>query len=61
MTLKAKLIVVGVAAGIAISFVGHRYLGCAVQVLEHLTACAVVPAMGLSKLTAGIFGLSIGS
>jgi hypothetical protein len=61
MTLKAKLIIVGVAVGIVISFVAHRYLGCAEVVLEHLTACAVVPAACLIKGTAGFFSSLLGS
>ena len=61
MTLKAKLTIVGVAVGVVISFVAHRYLGCAAQVLEHLTACAVVPAACLTKAIAGFFSSLLGS
>ena len=52
MTLKAKLMIVGVAVGVVISFIPHRYLGCTAQVLQHLTASAVRPAASLPKVTA---------
>ncbi|HMI53884.1 MAG TPA: hypothetical protein VK525_20385 [Candidatus Saccharimonadales bacterium] len=55
MTLKAKLIIVGVAVGVVFSFIAHRYLGCTAQVLQHLTAGAVLPAESLTKVTAAWF------
>lgn len=58
MTLKAKLIIVGVAMGVLISLVAHRYLGCAAQVLEHLTAGVLIPGTSLVQSTAG-FGRSL--
>ena len=56
MTLKAKLIIVGVAVGMMISFVAHRYLRSTAQVLQHLTACAAVPAASLPKANNGFWG-----
>jgi hypothetical protein len=56
MTLKAKLIIVGVAVGMVVAFVAHRYLRSTAQVLQHLTACAPVPVVSLTKVTGGFLG-----
>ena len=55
MTLKVKLIIVGVALGVVFSFVAHRYLGCTAQVLQHLIACAVFPAESFTTVAALLF------
>jgi hypothetical protein len=61
MTLKAKLTIVGVAVGVVISLIAHRYLGCTAQVLQHLTASAVLPSANLLKATAVWFSSLLSS
>jgi hypothetical protein len=45
MSVKDKLFLLGVVLLVAVGFLGHHYCACAIAVLQHLIAVAIVPAV----------------
>jgi hypothetical protein len=42
MSVKEKLVVLGVVLIVAVGFLGHHYWACAIEVLQHLVAVGLV-------------------
>jgi hypothetical protein len=42
MSVKEKLLVLGVVLVVAVGFLGHHYWACAIEVLQHLVAVSLV-------------------
>ncbi|MGA2419118.1 MAG: hypothetical protein ABSG69_03490 [Candidatus Acidiferrum sp.] len=42
MSVKEKLLVLGVVLVVAVGILGHHYWSCAIQVLQHLVAVSLV-------------------
>jgi hypothetical protein len=42
MSVKDKLLVLGVVLVVAAGFLGHHYCSCAIQILQHLVAVSFI-------------------
>lgn len=47
MSVKEKLMILGVALAIAVGFLSHHYWACAVEVLQRLVAAGFISLGGI--------------